>query len=148
MLNCINGVKVTRLQIVTSHDGLIQIINEPTHILEDVSSCIVYIFISQLNMVLDSGVHSSLCSNSHHQVEFEKFNLKVYYRPPDERHVWHYKYANTAQIKNALASFNWEQALSNSSFDKRISILKETIINVISNYIPTEIKVFDDQKPP
>ena len=24
----------------------------------------------------------------------------------------------------------------------------ETIINVMSNYIPNEIKVFDDQKPP
>ena len=59
-----------------------------------------------------------------------------------------YKYANTAQIKNALASFNWERVLSNSSIDKKISILNETIINVMNNYIPNERKVFDDQKPP
>ena len=59
-----------------------------------------------------------------------------------------YKYANTAQIKNALASFNWERALSNSSIDKKTSILNETIINVMNNYIPNERKVFDDQKPP
>ena len=59
-----------------------------------------------------------------------------------------YKYANTAQIKNAFASFNWDRALSNSSIDKKISILNETIINVMSNYIPNERKVFDDQKPP
>ena len=133
---------------MTSHYVLTQIINGPTDILEDASSCIDLIFKSQSNMVLNSGIHSSFHSNSHHQVVFAKFDLKVYYPSPCERHVWHYKYANTAQIKNALASFNWEQALSNSSIDKKIYILNETIINVISNYIPNEIKVFDDQKPP
>ena len=53
--------------------------------------------------------------------------------------VWYYEYANTAQIKNALTSFNWEQALSNSSIGKKISILNKTIINIMSNYVPNEI---------
>ena len=106
---------------MTSHYVLSQIINESTHILENNSSCTDLIFTSQPNMVLDNGVH---------------------YPPPYERDVWHYKYANTSQIKNALASFDWEQALSNSSIDKMISILNETIINVMSNYIPNGIKVF------
>ena len=44
-------------------------------------------------------------------------------------------YANTAQIKSALASSNWEHAFSNSSIDKKVSILNETIINVMSNCI-------------
>ena len=88
------------------------------------------IFISRPNMVLDGGVHSSLHVNSHHQTIFSKFNLKAYYPPPYERHVWRYKCANTAQIKNALPSFNWKKALSNSSIDKKIYILNETIINV------------------
>ena len=83
---------------MTSHCGLTQIINEPTHILEDASSCIDLIFTSQANMVLDSGVHSSLHPNSHHQIVFAKLNLKVFYLPLYERHVLHYKYANTAQI--------------------------------------------------
>ena len=83
-----------------------------------------------------------------HQIVFAKLNLKVYYPPPYERHVWHYKNANTAQIKNSLASFNWEQALSNRSIDKKISILNEMITNVMSNYIPNEIKGFHYQKPP
>ena len=72
---------------MTSHYGLTQIINEPTHIVEDASSCIDLIFTSQPNIVLDSRVHSSLHPNSHHQIVFAKFNLKVYYPPPYERHV-------------------------------------------------------------
>ena len=86
-------------------------------------------------MVLDSGVHSSLNPDSHHQLVFAKFNLKVYYPPPNESRVWHYKCANTAQIKNTLASFNWEQALSNSSYRQEDFCFNETINNVLSNYI-------------
>ena len=78
---------------------------------------------------------------------YVKFGLKIFYPPPYEKRVWHYKYANTTQIKNALASFNWEQALSNSSINKKISVLNETIINVMSNYIPHETLVFDAQNP-
>ena len=72
----------TKLEIMTSHYGLTQIINEPIHILQDASFCIDFIFTSQPNMVLDSWVHSSLHLNSHHQIGFAKFNLKVYYPPP------------------------------------------------------------------
>ena len=74
--------------------------------------------------------------------------MKDFHGLHNKCHVWHYKYANTAQIKNGRASFNWKQALSNSSIDKKISILNETIINVMSNYISNETKVFDDQKSP
>ena len=115
---------------MTSHYGLTQIINEPTHILEDSSSCIDLVFTSQPSMVLDSGVHFSLHPNSHCQIVFAKFNSKVFYPPPYKRHVWHYRYANTVQTKNALASFSWKKALSNSSIDK-ISVLNEIIIDVI-----------------
>ena len=121
-------------------------IKEPTHILEDSSSCIDLVFTSQSSMVL-YRVHSSLHSNSHYQIAFVKFDLKVFYPPSYQMLVWHYKYANTVQIKNALASFNWEQALSNSSISKKISVRNERIIYVMSNYIPNETKVFDDQNP-
>ena len=73
--------------------------------------------------------------------------MEVFYSPPYERDVWHYKYANTVQIKNALATFNWEQALSNSPVDKKISVLNERFINVMSNYIPNETKIVDDHNP-
>ena len=72
---------------MTSHYGLTQIINEPTHILGDASSCIDLIFTFQPNMVLDSGVQSSLHPDFYHQIAFAKFNFKVYYPPSYEEHV-------------------------------------------------------------
>ena len=112
MLNRITGIKAIWLQLtglnlrsrflIMDFSLWTQIINEPTHILEDALSCIDLIFTQQPNMFLDSRVHSSLHPNSHHQIAFAKFSLKVYYPPPYERHIWHYKYANTVQIKMHL----------------------------------------------
>ena len=53
---------------ISSQYGLYQVINEPTHILENSSSCIDLIFTSQPNLITKSGVHPSLHANCHHQV--------------------------------------------------------------------------------
>ena len=50
--------------------GLTQIIHEPTHILESSVSRIDLTFTSQENLVTNSGVHSSLHPNCHHQIVF------------------------------------------------------------------------------
>ena len=46
--------------------ALNQMINEPKHILQPSCSCIDLIFISQANLITESGVHPSLHPNSHH----------------------------------------------------------------------------------
>ena len=54
---------------VTSNYGLHQLIQEPTHILNPFSSCIDLIFMSQPNLVMESGVYSSLHPNCHHIIK-------------------------------------------------------------------------------
>ena len=60
-------------------------------ILLERSSCIDLIFASQPNLVVDSGVQSSLHQNCHHQIMLARFNLKVVFPPPYEREAWHLK---------------------------------------------------------
>ena len=62
---------------ITSQFGLHQIINEPTHILENSSSGIDLIFTSQPNLSGKSGTQPSLHPNCHHQIIYAKFNLEV-----------------------------------------------------------------------
>ena len=83
---------------IASQCGLHQLINEPTHLTRNASSRIDLIFTSQPNLVMESGVHSSLHENCHHQMTFAKFNLKIYYPPPYEQEVWHYQKANSENI--------------------------------------------------
>ena len=72
-------VTLTLNQIISQFE-LHQLINEPTHVLQN-SSCIYLIFISQPNVIVESGVHPSIHPNCHHQVVFVKFNLKICYPP-------------------------------------------------------------------
>ena len=61
----------------TSSNGLSQLINEPTHIKTNSTSCIDLIFADQDNLSVNSGVHSSLHPNCHHQIVHSSFNLKT-----------------------------------------------------------------------
>ena len=88
-----------------SHFGLHQLMNEPTHLTRNTSSYIDLIFTSQPNLVMESGIHSSLHENCHHQITYAKFNLKIYYPPSYEREVWHYQKANIENIRQAISDF-------------------------------------------
>ena len=52
-----------QLDYLTSLYGMKQVITEPTHILENSSSCIDLIFSNQPNLIMDSAVHPTLHSN-------------------------------------------------------------------------------------
>ena len=60
---CYKNEKITtessKIANLTSQYGLKQIINEPTHIRNNSSSCIDLVFTSQPNLIMESGVHSS-----------------------------------------------------------------------------------------
>ena len=133
---------------MTSQSGFKQVISDPTYILESSSSCIDLIFTSQPNLVMNSGVHSSLHPNCHHQIIHAKFNLKIFYPPPYERVVWHYQDANNDLIQRSISQFNLERAFSNKGVNKQISIFNETILNIMANFIPSEAKIFNDREPP
>ena len=125
-----------------------QIIKEPTHMSNTSSSCIDLIFTSQPNLITDSGVHSSLHSNCHHQIVFAKFNLHVVYPPPYLREIWHYREANTRLIRRTIKEINWERAFSNTNVNKKVDIFNRTILNILSNFIPHETIVCNDKDPP
>ena len=56
-----------------------QVITEPTHILENSSSCIDLIFSNLPNLITDPGLHPTLHSKRHHQIIYSKLNLKIEY---------------------------------------------------------------------
>ena len=61
----------------TTQFRLPQIIKEPTHILAKSSSCVKLIYMSHQKLVIESGAHSSLHPNCHHQIKYAKFDLKI-----------------------------------------------------------------------
>ena len=90
-------------------------------------------------------MHSSLYPNSHHQIIFAKFDLRIFYPPPYERNV---KQSNIELIRRAIDNFDWNRALDNVSPNGQVSVFNNTILNIISNFIPHETIIRDDRDPP
>ena len=140
--------KDKKLESLTSQCGFNQVISDWTHILESSSSCIDLIFMSQPNLVINSGVHYSLHPNCHLQTIHAKLNLKIFYPPPYDQVLWHYQDANNDLIQQSISQFNWERAFSNEGVNEQISIFNENILNIMTNVIPHETKIFNDREPP
>ena len=63
-----------------------------------------------------------------------------------EREIWDYKKANIDLIQQAIHEFNWERAIHRKKINEKVSILNNTIYNVLSNFICHKTITCDDKK--
>ena len=75
----INTSERTKSYSLSSSNGFLQLINEPTHTQTNSSSSIDLIFTDQPNLSVNSGVHASLHQNCHHQIVHTKFSRNISY---------------------------------------------------------------------
>ena len=129
--------------------NLTQMISEPTHFFRDdcKPSCIDLIITDQPNIVLDSGVRSSLDSTVKHQITFCKINFKIPPLPKYTRKIWHFNRAREDLIKRAISTFPWEDLQQYHDPNQQVKILNQTILNIISNFVPNELKTFRPREP-
>ena len=95
------------------------------------------------NLVMDSGVHSSLLKNCHHQITHAKFKHKIYYLPPYEQEIWHYQKANMEIIRKAIDQFPF-RSISLHQFKLLQSKLNSLIKNSKFNYFACLSKKLSD----
>ena len=94
--------KGLKTDAITSQFGSEKLNNEPTHIIENSSSCIDLTFTIHSKVAMESGVDSSFHPNCHHQTVFTKSDLRMVYPPPYERENWHYDKANTDLSRRSI----------------------------------------------
>ena len=141
----------TKLEEMFSEQGLHQVINEPTHFFRDDCnpSCIDIILTDQPNLIMNSGVRPTLDPAVKHQITFCKLNFKIPPPPKYKRKIWHYSRAQVEQIKRSISEFPWSDQLECLQDPSRqVTLLNKTILNIISNFIPSEEKVFRPSDPP
>ena len=97
------------------------------------SSCIDLIFISQPNIVMDSGVDSYLHSKRHHQIIYSKFNLKIAYSPTYIRKIWNYKRANIDLINCSIKNCDWPSLFLGKDVNQQVEIFNKTLLNIFHN---------------
>ena len=77
-----------------------------------------------------------------------KFDLKYFYPFPYERTMGHFSRTNSDNIKKAINLFYWEFWLNNLDLIEKVSVFNETIMNIMSNFVPNELITSDDRDPP
>ena len=130
--------------------NLDQIISEPTHFFRDdcKPSCIDLIITDQPNLVLESGVRPSLDPSVKHQIVFSRINYRIPPPPKIKRKIWHYISADPGLIKRAIANYPWVEKLENlENPNEQVTHLTDCILNIMSNFIPNEVKTFSSRDP-
>ena len=140
----------TEIEHLLSSLGLSQVICEPTNFEPNKKpSCIDLVITDQPNLVLDSGTRASLDPYCHHQIIYCKVNFRIPPSPPVDRKIWHFNRANLAAIKSSMTNFPWLQHLNlNTDTNWQVKTFTEIFLNIMSNFIPNEIKRFVPRDPP
>ena len=138
-----------QLDNLFSNLNLTQIISEPTHFMRETCkpSCIDLIVTDQPNIVLDSGVRESLDPTVKHQIIFCKINFKIPPLPKHSRKIWHFNRANHDLINRAISTFPWELELSHKDPNHQVDVLNQTVLYIMSNFVPNEIKTIRPREP-
>ena len=89
------GQEITSL---TSACGYSQLINKPTHITKESSSCIDLISTTSPNLIRETGVELLIFQKCHHNLIYGIIDFKTPLPPSYLREVWDYKNTNINHI--------------------------------------------------
>ena len=146
--NDITNLAGQEIDSLTSSAGYKQLIDKPTHVINNSMSCIDFLFCTNQNVISNVGVDISLFKKCHHNIIHGKFDIRIPLPPVYVREVWDYSKANVENIKKAVSYFNWKRAFQNLSVDEKVELLNETLLNIFRNYIPNKKIKCDYRQPP
>ena len=126
------------LDSLTLSAGYNPIIDKPTHVINPSMPCIDIIFCTNQSVISNHGVDVSIFDKCHHNIIYDKINIRVPLPPTYVREVCDYEKANTENIKKAISNFDWNNVFENPSADEKVDFLNKTLLNIFRNYIPNK----------
>ena len=123
---------------LTLSAGYTQIIIKPTHVINNLISCIDLILCTNQNVISKYGVDASIFDKYHHNIIYGKIDILVLLPPKYVREVWNYNKADVQDIKKSTKYFNWGKTLASFSIDSKVDLLNETLLSIFRNYIPNK----------
>ena len=112
---------------LTSSAGYTQIIDKPTHVINNSKSCIDLLFCTSQNLISKYGVDASIFDKCHHNIIYGKIDIRVPLQPKYVREVWDYSKADVQNIKKFIKDFNWGKTLESIPIDSKVDLLSETL---------------------
>ena len=91
-----------KFDAITSTAGYGEFIDKPSHFTNSSFSCTDPIFTSHPNIIVDSDIENSPCSNFHHDIIYGKINFRVPLPSQHFRTIWYYKNPDASYIQHAI----------------------------------------------
>ena len=116
--------------------------------LAKLSSCIDLVFVNKLDLVVCSGVHSTLHPNCHHQTTYFKLNLFIKY-PPSYMNV-RYRIIKMLILIQSKYHLTKSTGIHYSKIKMSMNKLQYLIISYwifSETFGPNDILTFDDRNP-
>ena len=112
-------------------------------------SCIdLLICCTNQSVISNHGVDVSIFEKCHHNIIYDKINIRVPLPPTYVREFWDNEKANIEHIKKAISNFDWNKAFENLSVDEKVDFLHKTLLNIFRNSIPNKKIKCDYWQPP
>ena len=146
--NDITNLQGQEPDLVTLPAEYNQITDNPTHVINTSMSCIHLIFCPNQSVISNHGVDVSIFDKCHHDIIYDKINIRVPLPPTYVRKVWDYEKTNIERIKKAVSNFDWNQAFENLSVHEKVDFLNKTLLNIFRSYIPNKKIKCGYRQPP
>ena len=123
---------------LTSSAGYKQIIDKPSHVINNSMLSIDFIFCTNQNVVSNYGPDASMFKKCHHDIIHGKIDIRVPFSPVYVCEVWDCNKENVLNIKKTVSNFNWKRAFENLSVDEKFELFNETLLNIFRKFIPNK----------
>ena len=125
--------------------GLVQLINEPTHIKGNILDILLTNSEQFINDIIVSN-SNGLCKSDHYSINF-KINLKVNRKKTEKIKAFNYKRANWDLLNRDLSIVDWTSMIDTSNPDNAWMNFKDTLLQLVDLHIP-RITIKSKYKPP
>ena len=126
--------------------GYTQMIDQPTHIMNDKSPWIGLLFTTISKLLCNVGVKQTTYNKCHHVI-YGSLNLSIPLPPPYCREVWNYKTTDPVCIQRVISLVNWNDVFRNKTADEKVKSLSNILLNIFRNFIPNKVIKVDCKYP-
>ena len=124
------------LMDILTHYNLTQLVNEPTRITEQTSTCIDLIITQSPDIVSSVSVLPAICSD--HSVPFVSVKNTVVKEQPFKRTIFNYNKLDKTTFCNLLQEIDWNEVIYNTNIDNSAVLLSEIIMSKAKLCMPVK----------
>ena len=124
-------------------------ISEPTRFMGSSGSYIDLVFTDRPNIYLETGVHTSLQEQCHHEIINGELAINNPSPPSHNRRVRFYDRMSVSAVRQSIEIYNWHKSFAEINCpNEQVYLFNQILINIFSNFFPKKIVTVKPEQAP